>query len=54
MTEAATTPVTARRAYGTRARLAALRPLFKAERQRARALSAAPEWDWDQGFGVVA
>src|SRR4051812_37272486 len=47
MTEAGTTPVTARVTYGTKQQLADIRPLFKAERKRARALSATPQWDWD-------
>lgn len=47
MTEAGTTPVTARLAYGTEQQLAALRPLVKAERARARALAKTPQWDWD-------
>jgi hypothetical protein len=47
MTEAGTTPVTARVAFGTKRKLADMRPLFKAERARARALSATPPWDWD-------
>ncbi|MCM2424254.1 hypothetical protein [Streptomyces sp. RKAG293] len=47
MTEAGTTTVTARVAYGTKQLLADMRPLFKAERQRARALSTTSPWDWD-------
>lgn len=47
MTEAGTTPVTARLAYGTKQQLAALQPLVKAERARARALAKTPPWDWD-------
>lgn len=47
MAEAGTTPVTARVAFGTKQQLADMQPLFKAERARARALAATPEWAWD-------
>jgi hypothetical protein len=56
MTEAGTTTVTARVAFGTKQLLADMRPLFKAERARARALSATSRWDWDglPGRGAAA
>lgn len=47
LTKAGTTTVTARVTYGTKQQLADMRPLSKAERKRARALSATPLWDWD-------
>ncbi|MDJ0375787.1 hypothetical protein QMK19_41050 [Streptomyces sp. H10-C2] len=47
MTEAGTITVTARVAYGTKRQLADMRPLFKAERARARALSTSAQWNWD-------
>lgn len=42
MTEAGTTTVTARVAFATKEQLAALKPLLKADRQRAQALSTSP------------
>lgn len=39
--------MTARVAFGTKKQLAGMRPRFKAERARARALPATPQWDWD-------
>ncbi|MCZ4126182.1 hypothetical protein [Streptomyces sp. H39-S7] len=47
MTEAGTTTVTARVAYGTKRQLADKQPLFTAERSRARALATSAPWDWD-------
>ncbi|MDX2567493.1 hypothetical protein [Streptomyces scabiei] len=44
MTEAGTVTVTARVAYGTKEVLKGLKPLFKAERDRARKLRSSPEW----------
>ncbi|MEU9428547.1 hypothetical protein AB0D87_38010 [Streptomyces sp. NPDC048342] len=44
MTEAGTITVTARVAFGTKDVLKGLKPLFKAERERARKLARSPEW----------
>lgn len=45
MTEAGTITVTARVAFGTKDVLKAFKPLFKAERERARKLARSPQWD---------
>ncbi len=44
MTEAGTITVTARVAFGTKETLRGFKPLFKAERERAKKLARAPEW----------
>lgn len=46
MTEAGFTTITARVTFGTKQLLADMRPLFKAERERAKALSKTAPWDW--------
>lgn len=45
MTETGTIPDTARVAFGTKQQLADTRPLFTAERARARALPTTSHWD---------
>ncbi|MFI9588290.1 hypothetical protein ACIHCQ_42400 [Streptomyces sp. NPDC052236] len=47
MTEAGTITVTARVAFGTKDVLKELKPLFKAERVRARQLAREPQWSTD-------
>ncbi|QTI87210.1 hypothetical protein [Streptomyces sp. AgN23] len=44
MTEAGTITVTARVAFGTKETLRGLKPLFKAERERAKRFAREPEW----------
>lgn len=49
MSEAGTITVTAKVAFGTKDVLKEFRPLFRAERKRARRLAGEPEWR--AGFG---